>query len=92
MLPFWGQQVVCIACGAKLTRDGAREYDRFGDRFDRRDKRFEYLCASCDAGLCHHPRTGVEERLCGIEESVTSQQELLRAFLAGHETVDGQKD
>jgi len=35
---------------------------------------------------------GVEERLCAIEGVVTSQKEMLRAFLARGEAVDGQKD
>lgn len=92
MIPFGDTQVVCIACGAEVERAGAREYDRFGDRFDRRDKRFEYLCAQCDDARCHHARMGVEERLCAIEGVVTSQKEMLRAFLARGEAVDGQKD
>jgi hypothetical protein len=92
MLPFGDTRVVCIACGERVARADAREYDRFGDRFDRRGKCFEYLCEGCDAELCHHPRTGVEQRLCAIEQMVTSRTELLGAFLADPQAVDGQKD
>ena len=92
MVPFGEACVVCIACGTRITRAAAREYDRFGDRFDRRGKRFEHLCAGCDAELCHHPRVGVEERLCAIEQTVGSRSELLGAFLTATQTAGGQKD
>ncbi len=38
------QTVVCIACGNSLLREAAREYDKEGDRWNRRDREFEYLC------------------------------------------------
>jgi hypothetical protein len=58
-----GESVVCIACGDEPTRDQAREYDKEGDRWDRRDKEFEYLCKDCDSDLTHQPREGLEARL-----------------------------
>ncbi|MHB9288574.1 hypothetical protein ACKVMT_16205 [Halobacteriales archaeon Cl-PHB] len=53
----------CIACGATISRAEAREYDKQGDRWDRRDKTFEYLCKPCHSSLCHQPREGLEEVL-----------------------------
>lgn len=50
----------CIACGAAVARDDAREYDGHGDRWDREDKAFESLCRPCHDELCHLPRDGLE--------------------------------
>ena len=55
--------VTCIACGTDLPRSDAREYDKAGDRWDRHDKEFEYLCKECHGELCHQPRDGLEETL-----------------------------
>jgi hypothetical protein len=55
--------VACIACGTELSRSDAREYDRYGDRWDREGKRFEYLCKPCHRDCCHQPRDGLEETL-----------------------------
>jgi hypothetical protein len=55
--------VTCIACGESVPRSRAREYDKHGDRWDRRDKEFEYLCKSCHGEYCHQPRDGLEETL-----------------------------
>ena len=92
MVPFRDAHVMCIACGVEVSRHEAREYDRYGDRFQRRGKRFEYLCQRCDAELCRHPREGVEARLCAIEPVVTSRTELMRRFLSEHGQTSGQKD
>lgn len=59
--------VVCIACGDTLSRADAREYDKHGDRWDRRDKEFEYLCKPCYRELCHQPRNGLETLLVEME-------------------------
>ena len=58
-----GDEVTCIACGATVSRDAAREYDKYGDRWDRRDKEFEYLCKPCHRDCCHQPREGLETLL-----------------------------
>jgi hypothetical protein len=49
--PGRGREVTCIACGESVPRSEAREYDKYGDRWDRRDKAFEYLCRPCDREL-----------------------------------------
>lgn len=59
--------VGCIACGETLSRADAREYDKHGDRWDRRDKEFEYFCKPCYRELCHQPREGLETLLVEIE-------------------------
>ena len=92
MLPFTDTHVMCIACGVEVSRHDAREYDRYGDRFQRRGKRFEYLCERCDAELCRHPREGVEARLCAIESAATSRTELVRMFITDQVRTSGQKD
>lgn len=56
-------EVTCIACGDAVDRADAREYDRHGDRFERRRKRFEFLCKPCHRQLCHQPRGGLEAAL-----------------------------
>lgn len=56
----------CIACGVQAPRTEAREYDRFGDRWDRVGKRFEYLCKPCHDLACHLPRRGLEELLTAV--------------------------
>jgi hypothetical protein len=61
--PGSGGEVVCIACGTELPRSGAREYDKWGDRWDREDKRFEYLCKPCYRDCSHQPRDGLEAAL-----------------------------
>jgi hypothetical protein len=46
-----------------VPRSEAREYDKHGDRWDRRDKEFEHLCKTCFAELCRQPRDGLETTL-----------------------------
>jgi hypothetical protein len=81
-----GREVTCIACGDSVPRSKAREYDKHGDRWDRRDKEFEYLCKPCDRARCHQPRDGLEARLTDAEAGARTQSEFLRAFL----DADGQ--
>lgn len=61
-------ELVCIACGASISRAEAREYDKLGDRWDRHGKEFEHLCKSCYRDLCHQPRDELEDLLVEIEE------------------------
>lgn len=71
---MWGSRggrdrasVVCIACGDSLAREDAREYDKEGDRWNRRDKEFEYVCKGCYRELSHHSRDELEELLVDVE-------------------------
>ena len=72
--------VTCIACGDSLLREEAREYDKEGDRWNRRDKEFEYLCTDCDDELCHQPRDGLESLICSIEADGLSREEFLGRY------------
>lgn len=58
-----GRRITCPACGRRTTRASAREYDRYGDRWDREDKHFEYLCRPCHEELTHQRRDGLEDLL-----------------------------
>jgi hypothetical protein len=68
--PGRGSDVTCIACGDTVPRSNAREYDKYGDRFDRDDKSFEYLCKPCDRDRCRQPRSGLEALLTDVEQQV----------------------
>ncbi|PSQ18023.1 hypothetical protein BRD00_05990 [Halobacteriales archaeon QS_8_69_26] len=59
--------VTCIACGTRTVREDAREYDKHGDRWDRVDKEFEYLCKACHRELCHQPRDKLEGLLGEVD-------------------------
>jgi hypothetical protein len=73
--------VVCIACGESVLRAEAREYDKEGNRWDRRDKEFEHLCKDCYRDLCHQPRTELESLLVGIEADGLSREEFLSRYV-----------
>jgi len=65
---MWGRrdrstQVTCIACGETVARADAREYDKHGDRYDRREKEFEHLCKPCYRATDHQPRGDLEALL-----------------------------
>lgn len=85
---MWGsrknraQSVTCIACGTTLDRDDAREYDKYGDRWDRDGKEFEYLCKSCDRELCHQPRDELESLLVEVDAGEQPQEEFLSWYSA----------
>jgi len=72
--------VVCIACGDSVLREDAREYDKEGDRWDRRDKEFEHLCTDCHDDICHQPRDGLESLLLSIETDDLSRAEFLDRY------------
>jgi hypothetical protein len=78
--------VTCIACGTEVLRSDAREYDKHGDRWDRNDKRFEYLCKPCDGDRCHRPREGLEETLVSAGAGATDRRTFLRRY---YDLVDG---
>lgn len=80
-------EVTCIACGETVSRSDAREYDKYGDRWDRDGKSFEYLCKPCDGECCHVDRTGLEDRLEAAGAGIASRGEFLRRYhdLAGGE-------
>jgi len=75
-----GETVTCIACGEQLTRADAREYDKHGDRWDRREKRFEYLCKACFAETDRQPRDGLEQILADASAGETDDETFLRRF------------
>ncbi|MFC7069764.1 DUF7562 family protein [Halobaculum lipolyticum] len=86
---MWGSRrdrdrsaVVCIACGESLPREDAREYDKEGDRWSRRDKEFEYLCKECYRELSHQPRGDLEELLTDVETAAggDSQEAYVEAY------------
>jgi len=80
----WGddsnQEVTCIACGETLDREDAREYDKHGDRWSRKGKKFEYRCKPCDRECCHQNRDGLEEALVTAEAGRTDRKTFLRRF------------
>lgn len=73
--------VVCIACGTSLLRNDAREYDKEGDRWERRGKQFEYLCKECYRELTHQPRGGLEDLLDEVQSPGQSRDEFLQRYL-----------
>ena len=77
--------VTCIACGDSIPRSAAREYDKYGDRWDRDGKSFEFLCKPCDRARCHSPRDGLEDRLVEAADGAESQV----AFVARYLTLAG---
>lgn len=75
-----GSQVDCVACGTSVSRSDAREYDKFGDRWDREGKTFEHLCKGCHAELCHQPRDELEDLLCAVGAGRVDRAEFLRRY------------
>ena len=72
--------VRCIACGATVARSSAREYDRYGDRWEREEKRFEHLCKPCHRRECHQPRDRVEAAVT----AAGTRHETPEAFVAAY--------
>jgi len=75
-----GKSVTCIACGESIPQSEAREYDKHGDRWDRRDKEFEHLCKACFAELCQQPRGGLETTLDAAGAGETDRETFLERF------------
>ena len=82
--------VTCIACGEDLQRDQAREYDKQGDRWDREDKSFEYLCKPCFRELCHLSRGDLEETLVAADAGHLPTEEFLHRYADAVEQRSGQ--
>ncbi|MFB6170465.1 MAG: hypothetical protein ABEJ06_04885 [Haloarculaceae archaeon] len=95
---MWGSRgrghdrVTCVACGETVSRSGAREYDKHGDRWDRADKEFEHLCKTCHRNLCHQPRDELESLLVDIESPGLTQEEFLARYLSAVERRYGPAD
>jgi hypothetical protein len=75
-----GDTVTCIACGESVARQQAREYDKHGDRWDRQDKEFEYLCKPCHDDLTHQPRPGLEDLLETVERDADDRDTFLARY------------
>ena len=71
---------MCIACGEVIPRADAREYDKYGDRWDRDGKDFEYLCKLCHGDCCHQPRNGLEETLVRAEGEHADTQAFITEY------------
>jgi hypothetical protein len=79
------ETVCCIACGERVARPDAREYDKHGDRWNRDGKEFEHLCKSCHGELTHAPREGLEDRLTTAGAGTLGDREFLARYLADEE-------
>ncbi|QIO23478.1 hypothetical protein [Haloarcula sp. JP-L23] len=77
-----GGEVTCLSCGESVSRDDAREYDKHGDRWNRDEKEFEFLCKPCYRECCHSPRQGLEERLIEAGAGTTDRETFLRRYCA----------
>lgn len=84
--------VVCIACGETVERAGAREYDKHGDRWDRANKEFEYLCKPCHGELCHQPRKGLESLLVEVNAGEGTREEFLARYAAAVERSESEPE
>lgn len=79
-------EVTCIACGTQLPRSEAREYDKLGDRWDRQEKQFEFMCKPCHGDVCHFPREGLEATLIDAGAGTVSRDAFLRRYFELAET------
>lgn len=85
---MWGprnrgqETVTCIACGTDIDHSDAREYDKYGDRWDRDGKTFEHLCKACYRELCHQPRDELEGLLVEIDAGEHPQEDFLSWYYA----------
>ncbi|EMA46372.1 hypothetical protein C448_06313 [Halococcus morrhuae DSM 1307] len=68
-----------------MRRSEAREYDKHGDRWERRNKAFEHLCKACYRDLCHQPRDELEALLVEIQTELGSCSQ--ETFLAHYEEL-----
>ena len=84
--------VVCIACGTSVLRSEAREYDKEGDRWERRGKEFEHLCKDCYRELSHQPRGNLEALVSEIEADAGDREEFLRCYVDAVEERDSAEE
>ncbi|WP_439028501.1 DUF7562 family protein [Haloarchaeobius sp. DT45] len=84
---MWGSRtdrgnetVTCISCGEDVPRRNAREYDKYGNRWERTGKEFEFLCKPCYRAECHQPRDELESLLCEIDATELTQEEFLQTY------------
>ena len=84
--------VTCIACGADLPREEAREYDKHGDRWDREGKDFEFLCKPCFRSLVKQPRRGLETTLEDAGAGQVPDKIFLELFFAQTEDVESEPE
>ncbi len=81
--------VTCLACGRRVERSEAREYDKYGDRWERANKTFEHLCTECHDECCHYPRDDLEALLVDLESECSDRSAVLTAYLAAVEERSG---
>ena len=75
------QEVTCIACGDTVPRSAARDYDKYGNRWERSGKEFEHLCKPCHKASSHLPRDGLEALLVRADAGETDAHSFLRRYL-----------
>lgn len=83
--PGGNRSVTCIACGTELDRSDAREYDKEGDRWERTEKEFEYLCKPCHRELSKADRADLEARLTALGAGDVPRATFLERYLAALE-------
>ncbi len=76
------ETVCCIACGTDVPRTDAREYDKHGNRFEREDKQFEFLCKPCHKEYSHQPRNELEATLVEAGAGTTDDTTFLKRYVA----------
>ena len=74
--------VTCIGCGATVPRSEAREYDKYGDRWNREGKQFEYLCKPCHRDCCQQPRDELESVLVDAGAGEVDTDTFFRRYFA----------
>lgn len=83
------EEVTCTGCGISVPVTEAREYDKYGNRWERVNKRFDNFCKPCHRDLCLQPRDGLEELLVDIEAHRGDRTPFLSAY---REAVDETPD
>jgi hypothetical protein len=93
MAPERGDRTVtCVACGTELPRTDAREYDKYGDRWDREGKCFEYFCKPCFRDLVKQPRVGLETQLEDAGAGKVPDSIFFELFFAQNEDLENEPE